>query len=177
MIYRIHRVVHILELGAQAAFGIRCRGCSLGLLAQRIQLLHKLVGLPPGAFHDALCLGMGFFQFLLLSSLRLLHLLACLLPGVLCRNTRVLGVRQFLLQLLAAILQPRYHIFHSAVFRRYQFACAVHHVIRHAQATGNSKRVGAPGHTHQQPVGGAQRSNIKFAAAVFHTGGVNGVFF
>ena len=82
---------------------------------------------------------------------------------------------QLILHLPAVLFQAAHHLFKGVALLADQLPGPVHNGRVHAQPLGDGKGVGFAGNADQQPVGGAQSGHVKLAAAVFHTGSLDGI--
>ena len=145
------------------------------LLFQLLQLIKEQVGAAAGALHQSAGGIPGVGLQLFHGGLVRLGLLFHLRPQAVGFAPRSLGGSHFVFQLLPGAFQLAYHVLKAGIFGGNHALGFVNDLLRQPQPPADGKGIAAPRHADEQPVGGGKGRHIKFAAAVFHAGGLQGV--
>jgi len=145
------------------------------LLLQLLQLVQQQVGAAAGTLHQGACVVPCLGLQLLQRRLVRLGLLFHLGPQPVGLPAGGLSGRHFVFQLLPGAFQLAYHILKAGILAGNHALRLFYDLLRQAQPPADGKSVAAPRHADEQPVGGGEGRHIKFAAAVFHPVGLQGI--
>ena len=176
--HRVRQVPQVLHPALVAGAQLRellCKVLLVLLLFQLLQFIKKEIGLALYPLHHRLGLLAGLLGLLVQLGVEPLPLLLHLpLQGVHLLAAAGGGLL-FLLQLLTGALQVADYILKAGVLGTHQLLGPADDPLRQPQALADGEGVGAPRHPDKQPVGGGEGLHVKFAAAVFHPRGGEGV--